>query len=405
MTFKMSSSDQGFILYDDDTADQLLPLTFTRPVTELRVGILTIREKWEKYLGGICSFLTRDYLQMKYPLIESSENVMVNGSVIPVPDLIDEILALKENQILQQDNIVIACNIGTNKPLTFKHNQIDKYTAVQSKSNFIKLNHVWEIFRNNGTEITRDFELLTKGRQSAPISDTNKIINPQHVFLEEGAIMECSIVNAFNGPVYIGRGAEVMEGSIIRGALALCDQSVIKLGTRIYGPTTIGPFSKVGGEINNSVILGHSNKAHDGFLGNSVVGEWCNLGADSNVSNLKNTYASVQLWDYQKNGFSETGLQFCGLIMGDHSKCGINTMFNTGTVVGVSANIFGSGFPKNFIPSFSWGGAGGLITFSLPKALEVAEIVMNRRDVTLIDADRKILKHIFEITEKFRKRK
>lgn len=405
MAYKMSSSNQGFILYDDDTADQLLPLTFTRPVAELRVGILTIREKWEKYLGGICSFLTRDYLQMKYPLIESNENVMVNGSVIPVPELIDEILALKENQILQQDKIVLACNIGANKPLTFKHNQIDKYKAVQSKSNFIKLNRVWEIFRNNGTEITRDFELLTKGRQSAPISDTNRIINPQHVFLEEGAIMECSIVNAFNGPVYIGRGAEVMEGSIIRGALALCDQSVIKLGAKIYGPTTIGPFSKVGGEINNSVILGHSNKAHDGFLGNSVVGEWCNLGADSNVSNLKNNYASVQLWDYQKNGFSETGLQFCGLIMGDHSKCGINTMFNTGTVVGVSANIFGSGFPRNFIPSFSWGGAGGLMTFSLPKALEVAEIVMNRRDVTLIDAEKKILKHIFEITEKFRRRK
>lgn len=405
MAYKMSSSNQGFILYDDDTADQLLPLTFTRPVAELRVGILTIREKWEKYLGGICSFLTRDYLQMKYPLIESNENVMVNGSVIPVPELIDEILALKENQILQQDKIVLACNIGANKPLTFKHNQIDKYKAVQSKSNFIKLNRVWEIFRNNGTEITRDFELLTKGRQSAPISDTNRIINPQHVFLEEGAIMECSIVNAFNGPVYIGRGAEVMEGSIIRGSLALCDQSVIKLGAKIYGPTTIGPFSKVGGEINNSVILGHSNKAHDGFLGNSVVGEWCNLGADSNVSNLKNNYASVQLWDYQKNGFSETGLQFCGLIMGDHSKCGINTMFNTGTVVGVSANIFGSGFPRNFIPSFSWGGAGGLMTFSLPKALEVAEIVMNRRDVTLIDAEKKILKHIFEITEKFRRRK
>jgi UDP-N-acetylglucosamine diphosphorylase/glucosamine-1-phosphate N-acetyltransferase len=405
MSYKMSSFNQSYILFDDDAADQLRPLTFTRPVAELRLGILTIREKWEKYLGSLCSFLTRDYLQSKYSFIAGNENILINGSVIPAQELVDEILALKDNQILLKDKTVLACNIGAKNPLEFAYNNIDDYAEVQSKSGFNKLSWLWEIFRNNGTELTRDFELLTNGRQSAPISTTNKVINPHHVFLEEGAVMECSTVNAFNGPVYIGKGAEIMEGSIIRGALALCDHAVIKLGARIYGPTTIGPCSKVGGEINNSVIMGYSNKAHDGFLGNSVVGEWCNFGAGTNVSNLKNNYATVKLWDYQKNKFAETGLQFCGLIMGDHSKCGINTMFNTGTVVGVSANIFGSGFPRNFIPSFSWGGAGGFITFSLSKALEVADIVMSRRDISFTDKDKKILEHIFEITDKYRRRK
>ncbi|HJX70698.1 MAG TPA: GlmU family protein [Bacteroidales bacterium] len=401
----MSSFNANYILFDDDSADQLLPLTFTRPVAELRIGILTIREKWEKYLGCRCSYLTRDYLQTKYPAVAGNKNILVNGSILPARELVNEIITLKENQVLLKDTLLLACNIGAQNPLSFSHNEIDTYVAVQSGSGFTRLDRVWEIFRNNGAEISRDFELLTKGRQSGPISESNKVMNPQNVFLEQGAIMECSIVNAVNGPVYIGREAEVMEGSVIRGALALCDNSVIKVGAKIYGPTTIGPCSKVGGEINNSVITGYSNKAHDGYLGNSVIGEWCNIGADSNVSNMKNNYALVKLWDYQKESFSDTGLQFCGLIMGDHSKCGINTMFNTGTVVGVSANIFGSGFPRNFIPSFSLGGAGGFITFSLSEALKVAEIVMSRCHITLTETDKKILEHVFEKTSKYRRRK
>src|SRR5690606_24924204 len=248
-----------------------------------------------------------------------------------------------------------------------------------------------------------DFELLTDGRRSQPIPATNNIINGQNIFIEEGAKLEFVTLNASFGPIYIGKDAEIMEGSIIRGPFALCEHATVKLGAKIYGPTTVGPHSKVGGEVNNSVIFGYSNKGHDGFMGNSVLGEWCNLGADTNNSNLKNNYAEVRLWDYNTESFARTGLQFCGLMMGDHSKCGINTMFNTGTVVGVSANIFGSGFPRNFIPSYSWGGAAGMTTFKTDKAFEVAREVMKRRNLEFTEQDEKIMEHVFEITAKYRR--
>jgi len=276
---------------------------------------------------------------------------------------------------------------------------------IETKSNTLYIQHLWDIFHKNGQALRDDYALITKNRQTAGISSTNKLINPENIFVEEEALIECSILNGSTGPIYIGKHAEIMEGSAIRGPFALCDHSTLKMNAKIYGPTTIGPYSKVGGEINNSVIIGYSNKAHDGFIGNSVIGEWCNIGADTNNSNLKNNYDIVKLWNYPLRKFVDTGLQFCGLIMGDYSKCGINTMFNTGTVVGVNSNIFGAGFQRNFIPSFSWGGVSGFTDFDLETAIEIAERVCSRRDVIFSEVDRNILKHIFLLTVEYRKRK
>ena len=229
------------------------------------------------------------------------------------------------------------------------------------------------------------------------------VISPENIFIEEGAKLEFVTLNASTGPIYIGKNAEIMEGSVIRGPFALCEEAQVKLASKVYGATTVGPYCRIGGEVNNSVLFGYSNKGHEGFLGNSVLGEWCNIGADSNNSNLKNNYEEVKLWSYETEGFEKTGLQFCGLMMGDHSKCGINTMFNTGTVVGVSTNIFGSGFPRNFVPSFSWGGASGFTTYITKKAFETARIAMARRHVDFDEQEAKILEHVFEETKKWRK--
>jgi len=260
----------------------------------------------------------------------------------------------------------------------------------------------YHIFSLNEVEIQSDFDLLTEGRKSIPLSDTNTIINSEKIFIEEGASVECAILNAKTGPIYVGKDAVIMEGSAIRGPLAMCEGAVLKMGSKIYGATTLGPYSKVGGEVSNSVLIGYSNKGHEGFLGNSVIGEWCNIGADTNISNLKNNYDEVKLWSYDEQRFLKTGLQFCGLIMGDHSKTGINTMFNTGTVVGINANIFGSGYPRNYVPSYAWGGAQGFKTYLLKKALETAEKVMARRNLTLTEEDKKILEHVFLNTSKYR---
>jgi UDP-N-acetylglucosamine diphosphorylase/glucosamine-1-phosphate N-acetyltransferase len=275
-------------------------------------------------------------------------------------------------------------------------------TGSKKNSSARKINFCWDIFTMNESAMSDDFQLLTKGKKSLPISSTNRVINPGSIFLEEGAKVECTMLNASAGPIYIGRNAEVMEGAMIRGPFSLGEQSQLKLGSKIYGATTIGPHCRVGGEVSNSVIFGYSNKAHDGFLGNSVIGEWCNLGADSNNSNLKNNYSQVKMWNYREENYINTGLTFCGLMMGDHSKCSINTMFNTGTVVGVSANIFGTGFPPKFIPSFSWGGSDGFKTYRLEEAVEVASRVYERRGMKLADAEQKILKYLFDATTKFR---
>lgn len=389
----------NYILFDGPSRNNLLPFTFTRPVADIRVGILTIREKWEHYLGSTTTTITEDYLSDKYPMVEMDENVLINSSYLPNAELTEMIKDLGENQaIFKNEDVIAFYTQNAQDDIDF-----ESFNAIEYDDEILKIEHTWDIFSKNGAAIEDDFELLTQGRQSQPIPSSNSVISGHNIFIEEGAKLEFAILNASSGPIYIGKDAEVMEGSMIRGPFALCEHATVKLGAKIYGPTTVGPHSKVGGEVNNSVIFGYSNKGHDGFLGNSVLGEWCNLGADTNNSNLKNNYAEVRLWDYNTEAFAKTGLQFCGLMMGDHSKCGINTMFNTGTVVGVSANIFGSGFPRNFVPSFSWGGNGGFTTYLTKKAFEVAEVVMSRREVELTNVDKSILEYIFENSKKFRR--
>ncbi len=385
----------NFILFDDHR-ESLLPLTFTRPVCEIRVGILTIREKWQKRLKASISHQTQDYLSEKFPIVTAQENVWINGSVCPDEVLVKEIKALKAGEAIVKDGKILAFHSGIQKEI------YPPKLGKETGSSPVVIRDSWDIFRKNGEELERDYKFLTKGKRSQRISKTNKVIG-KNIFLEKGAKAECAILNSSSGPIYIGKDAEVMEGSMVRGPFALGENSTLKLSAKIYGPTTIGPYCKVGGEVNNSVIFGYSNKAHDGFLGNSVLGEWCNIGADSNNSNLKNNYAEVKLWNYGQEKFVSTGLTFCGLIMGDHSKCGINTMFNTGTVVGVSANVFGAGFPRNFVADFSWGGSSGFTTYKLKEAFETAERMMSRRDIVLDETEKKILTRVFELTEKFRK--
>ncbi|QIJ87919.1 Sugar-phosphate nucleotidyl transferase [Mesoflavibacter sp. HG96] len=388
----------NYILFDGTVREQLLPFTYTRPVADIRVGILTIREKWETFLETTTTTVTEDYLSEKYPMVEMEENIMLNAAYLPNPEIVELIKNLEENQAIFKDEDVIAFfTKEMQDDIDF-----DSFEAIEFENDIIKIEHTWDIFSKNGDAIQQDFDLLTEGKTSMPIPSSNNVIAPENIFIEEGAKLEFTTLNASSGPIYIGKNAEIMEGSIVRGPLALCDNAAIKLGAKIYGPTTIGPFSKVGGEVNNSVLFGYSNKGHDGFLGNSVLGEWCNLGADTNNSNLKNNYAEVRLWSYQTEGFARTGLQFCGLMMGDHSKCGINTMFNTGTVVGVNANIFGSGFPRNFVPSYSWGGSSGFSTYLTKKAFEVAKVVMSRRNIEFTIQDQEILEHVFELTKKYR---
>lgn len=394
-------NNKAYILFDDEARKDLLPLTFTRPVSELRVGILTIRKKWEYLLGDTCSHLTRDYLQLQYPQRFDTYNLFLCGSVLPNPELAEAVQALKPGEALGFQGKLLAILLDASQVEAFT-NTFGTYETREYTGKVSMIQHPWDIFALNEEAIRADFSMLTKGRTSAPISSTNCLIGDQ-LFVEEGAVIECASINTKTGPVYIGKNSEVMEGSTIRGSFALCDNSVLKMASKIYGATTIGPYSKVGGEINNSVIFGYTNKAHDGFLGNSVIGEWCNLGADTNNSNLKNNYAEVRLWNYSKEQFIQTGRQFCGLVMADHAKTGINTMFNTGTVVGVSANIFGPGFPRNFVPSFSWGGAQGYMVYTLPKAFETMEMVMERRGISLTETTREVYQHIFEITEKYRK--
>jgi UDP-N-acetylglucosamine diphosphorylase/glucosamine-1-phosphate N-acetyltransferase len=376
----------NYILFDGNVRNQLLPFTFTRSVADIRVGILTIREKWELLLGFTTTTVTEDYLSEKFPFLELEKNILINASFLPSENLVNIIKGLEENQAVFLDDEPIAFFTSEGQEVDFETFDIIQY----EHTDVLRIEHSWEIFSKNGEAIKRDFEMITKGRDSEPIPEGVWSKNPENIFIEEGASIEFCTLNASEGPIYIGKDAEIMEGAMVRGPFALCEHSTLKMGAKIYSNTTIGPHSKIGGEVNNSVIFGYSNKGHDGFLGNSVIGEWCNLGADTNNSNLKNNYAEVRLWDYETGGFARTGLQFCGLMMGDHSKCGINTMFNTGTVVGVSANIFGSGFPRNFIPSFSWGGSGGFTTYKTEKAFEVAKVVMGRRNIEFSEMDAKI---------------
>ena len=397
---------KNLIFFDDDARDHLLPLTYTRPVCELRVGILTIREKWELLLGGTGSFVTQDYLSDKYDIAISEVNYMINGAVLPDENLLDIIENLRGNEAIIENGSLVAARLDR---MEFEHLINDTgentFTGIELELGSVRrIQHPYDIFGRNDQEIRNDFAMLTHERISQPLSDTNRIIGRlDQLFIEAGASIEGAILNVTDGPIYIGKNATVMEGCLVRGPFALCHDATLKMGAKIYGATTVGPHSKVGGEVNNSVITGYSNKGHDGFLGNSVLGEWCNLGADTNNSNLKNNYGEVKLWSYVQERFAPTGLRFCGLIMGDHSKAGINTMFNTGTVVGVGCNIFGADYVRNFVPSFSWGGAGKIMTHQTEKAIETAEIVMERRSMELTPHDRLILMRVFEEDARYRR--
>lgn len=388
----------NYILFDSSTRNQLLPFTFTRPVADLLIGILTIREKWEKNLNASTSSRTEAYLSEKFPLKESEDNVLINASYLPTETLVDLVKNLEMGEAVYNENELIAYRSEHTNFTNFEGFKVNNCP----KEAVFRISHTWDLFTENGRAIAEDFKLLTHGRTSQPISDSVHCINKEQIFLEEGAVIETGVLNASAGPIYLSKNSEVMEGCLIRGPFALGEYSVVKMGAKIYGPTTAGPYCKMGGEINNSILMGHSNKGHDGFLGNSVVGEWCNIGADTNTSNLKNNYAEVRLWDYSIEAFTRTGLQFCGLMMGDHSKCSINTMFNTGTVVGIAANIYGGGFPTNFIPSFSWGGSAGMATYRMDKAFETIKVVMQRRNIDFDACEQRLLTHVFEQTEKFR---
>ena len=389
----------NYILFDGSVRNSLLPFTYTRPVADIRIGILTIREKWEMLLSEKTSTLTKSYLQEKFPLNDTSDRIMIDASFLPTVALAKIVSELKENESVYYNEQMIAAH-------SVEHQEefdVKNYKKIQFEEALLQITNTWDIFSLNAQAIELDFDLITKGRSSAAIPDYVQVQNPDRIFIEEGATIHFSSLNATDGAIYIGKNTTVMEGSLIRGGFALCESATVKMGAKIYGATTIGPHSKVGGELNNVVVFGYSNKGHDGFLGNAVIGEWCNIGADSNNSNLKNNYAEVRLWSYETEGFAKTGLQFCGLMMGDHSKCGINTMFNTGTVIGVSANIYGSNFPRNFIPSFSWGGAAGFTNYQMRKVKEVATVVMARRKIEFDAVEERILEHVYELSSKWRK--
>jgi UDP-N-acetylglucosamine diphosphorylase/glucosamine-1-phosphate N-acetyltransferase len=389
----------NYIIFDGPARNALLPFTFTRPVADILVGIMPIRQKWEMRLGSTTTTITEDYLSAKFPMVEMEENVMINASFLPNENLAEMVGNLEVNQAIFKGEDVIAFHTHENQ----QEVDFETYEIIEFEGDCIRIEHTYDIFSKNTAAIKDDFELLTQDRKSQPIPKSVNVIGKEDIFIEEGAKLEFVTLNASKGPIYIGKNTEIMEGALIRGPFALCEGAIVKMGAKIYGATTIGSYCKVGGEVNNSVLFAYSNKGHEGFLGNSVLGEWCNIGADSNNSNLKNNYEEVKIWNYDTESFEKTGLQFCGLMMGDHSKCGINTMFNTGTVVGVSANIFGAGFPRNFVPSFSWGGAGGFTVYMTRKAFETAKLVMSRRGIDFDEKEAAILQHVFNETKIWRK--
>lgn len=388
----------NLILFDGDSRNHLLPLTFSRPVAGLRIGILTIGEKWERHLESPASFLTEDYLGGLFPLEIGEDNLLVNGDILPTPEMVALVNSLSPGSGYTMEGELVAARLDRSATETLAGDKdFSKITAEELKGqSLLRVRRPAALFGLNDQAIRADFALLTTGRASAKLSATNTVIGPlENLFVEEGVRAEACIFNVEDGPVYLGKDCAILEGSMLRSPLVVGEGSVIKMGAKIYGATTLGPSTKVGGEINNVVFQGNCNKGHDGFLGNAFVGEWCNIGADTNASNLRNDYGEVRVWSYPEGRFAKTGKQFHGLIMADHAKAGINTMFNTGTVVGFSANVFGEGFPRTFIPSFSWGGAGGYQTYRMDKALATAERVMERRGVVLTEAHKAVFAAVF----------
>lgn len=388
-----------YILSDAGGHRRFLPLTFTRAVADLFMGMQSFRERWESALGTECYIETEAYLQPRYGTTEPGEVLVIDPLFIPDELLLRELQGLKSGQVLKSPT---GCRIAYRAEELLEATAVDEMESVESQSNALRIDHRWDLFARNAEVLKFDFDRLTNGRESQPLDSSNQVVGAGEIFLEEGATVLASILNATAGPIYVGQNATIMEGCVVRGGLALMHGATLKMGSKIYGACSFDRGSKIGGEVNNSITHAYSNKGHEGFLGNSVLGSWCNLGADTNTSNLKNNYAPVRLWDYDTASFAKTGLQFCGLIMGDHSKCGINTMFNTGTVVGVSANIFGSGFPRNYVPSFSWGGASGYQEYRPGKAFETARAMMARRSIQLDETEEAILNHVFEITAQYR---
>ncbi len=382
----------NIVLFDPETVrGNLLPLTYTRPVSHLRIGIDTIAQKWQAMLPGTYYYDTVDYLQTKYPPYPGAADLRIAGNIVPDAALVASINSLREGQALYAADSLIAV----------RGNESER---VQYANDVVSINMLYDIFLLNDRVLRADFERLTANAPRREPSDTVTVIGDRsQLFIHaDAADVEGCVINVAKGPVYIAPGAEVMEGVCMRGPIAVCEHSTLNMGAKIYGATTIGPWSKVGGEVNNVVILGYSNKAHDGFLGNAVVGEWCNLGAGCVASNLKNDYTEIKLWNYPAHRFQRTGLQFCGLIMGDHSKAGINTMLNTATVLGVGVNIHGSGFPRPFLASFSEGSTAGFNDVTMRKFFETARKVMARRGIELTAADEEILTHVREIAEQYR---
>ena len=386
-------------LFDSTEAHlNLLPLSFTRPVADFRCGILTIKEKWEKYLPGNYAYYPVDYLREKFGNVESPDEValFIAGNLLPRKEIIEQIRALKPGEALVTEEEVIAFH---GKLTDLENSNYSPLAPVAAT----RLIHTFDIFLQNGEEIKLDYALLTANRKSAPLPDCVRMIaacgnadSSPDIFIEDGATVECVAINTLHGPVYIGKNAVVMEGACLRGPFAVCEEGEVRMGSKIYEATTVGPHCKVGGEISNTVFFGYSNKAHDGYLGNAVIGEWCNIGAGTNASNLKNDYSLIRVWNYATRSFMRTDLQFCGLIMGDHSKIGVNCMINTATVIGVGVNLHGAGFPRQFVPCFCEGSpTSGFSQVPLKKFLDTAQRVMSRRDLSLTPADASLLTHIY----------
>lgn len=395
----------SIILFDSDTRERLLPLTYTRPVCELRIGVLRIREKWEHWFNAKASFITQDYLSSKYGIDYDEDNFFINGSVLPSPELVALIRQMDFNEaFLQKDQLIAARLNARQLEKLMKDDDIDELKGIElGDTPFIKIDQLSDLVTYNAEAILQDVELLQKSKTFTRPGQAVYLKAENNIFVEEGATVSGSFLNATDGPIYIGRDAIVMEGSMLRGPVVVGEGAQVKMGAKVYGGTTIGPYCKAGGEIVQSVLLEYANKAHDGFLGHSYLGAWTNLGADTNTSNLKNNYEPVRLWSYVDERFVDTGTAFLGTIMGDHSKTAINVMLNTGTVIGVSCNVFGDGFPRNFVPSFSWGGSSGFRTYKAEKAFETMDRVMARRQKYLEIEDRLILLRVYEETQAFRR--
>lgn len=389
-----------FIFFDDPKIrQQLLPFTYTRPIARIRCGIMTLAEKWQHYLNSDVSYLTEDYLQKKFPTQYSQDNYYINGSLIPDKELVNTILKIPaDTALISENGELLALHSGnqyTRSEQLSKENRQFTYTG-----DIIQINQVWDIFQMNPTQIRADFEMITSSKSSKSIADPHTICyNSDQIFIEDGAQIKAAVLNAETGPIYIGKNAQISEGALIQGPFALNEGSVVAQGAKIRPGTSVGPYCKVGGEINNAVFLGYSNKGHDGYLGNAVIGEWCNLGANTNNSNLKNDISPVKIHSYVTGQLENTEMTFCGLFMGDYSKAGINTMFNTGTVVGVGVNVFGAGFQAKHVPSFTWGGAAeGYEPYRIEKAVTVIQNTQQQKKMEFSSIDEAIFREVHQLS-------